>query len=84
MAFIRPPHFISTQLVAELMDIDIRAAGERLTTIRKALNKPTGGLVTLAEYCQYEHISLKDLEDYYIRTRGTSYIPPEEKRSKAG
>jgi hypothetical protein len=86
MAFIKPPHFISSQLIAELLDIDIRAARERLTAIRKALNKLPGGLVTLAEYCEYEHTSLKQLEAYFIRTRGSSYIPPseEEKKNKAG
>lgn len=66
MRFVKPPYFISAQLVAELMDWEIRAASDRLTTIRKALNKPPGALISLAEYCDYEHTSLKDLEDYFM------------------
>jgi hypothetical protein len=80
MGYIKPPYFISTQLVAELMDVDARTAGERLTAIRKALKKPPGALISLAEYCDYEHTSLKELELHFMRTRG-AYIPPEDKKA---
>ena len=79
MGYVKPPYFISAQLIAELMNIDIRAAGDRLTVIRKFYNKPTGALISLAEYCDYEHTSLKDLEDFCMRTRG-NYVPPDDKK----
>lgn len=77
MGHVKPPYYVTSQLIAGFMDVDIRTASERLTTIRKFYNKPHGGLVSLKEYCDYEHTPLKDLEDYCIRTRG-NYIPPEE------
>src|SRR5665811_2274782 len=65
MRHIKPPYFMTAQILAELIDCDIRFAMNTLTAIRKHYNKRVGGYITLKEYCDYERISRPDLEDYY-------------------
>lgn len=82
MANRKPPYYISAQHIADMMQMDIRRASDRLSGIRKALNKSTAALVSLAEYCRYEETSQADVEDYFIRTLSV-YLPPREENKSA-
>jgi hypothetical protein len=84
MANRKPPYYISAQQIATMMQIDIRSASDRLTCIRRKLGKPLNALVSIGEYCQYEHTSQKEVEDYFIRTAGIYLPPAEENKSATG
>lgn len=60
---------ITHQEIALIFGYNIDYAKARLTLIRTTLGKPPGSMLTVTEFCRYEHISLEDFDVMLERAR---------------